>query len=148
MTEILSSPSVFSWSMLGRRSSAAFLLPRPEKGVWWPTPCRAHPVRVAGVALKLTDLVSISRNAATGRATWRHLFSSPTSMCNIVGNFLCLLHTFAHPIDKSLKTETNKSKIFHSFSSLHGQPQNVIQKRSTIFLPIQNLSARRLCLYD
>jgi len=37
MTEILSvvSPSVFSWSMLGRRSSAAFVLPRPEKSVWW-----------------------------------------------------------------------------------------------------------------
>jgi len=80
MTEILSavSPSVFTWSMLGRRSSAVFLLPRPEKGVWWPTPCRTHPVRVAAVALKLTDLVSISRNAATGRATWRHLSSSPS----------------------------------------------------------------------
>ena len=71
MTEILYavSPSVFSWIMLGRRSSAAFLLPRPEKGVWWPTPCRTHPVRVAAVALKLTGLVNISRNAATGRAT-------------------------------------------------------------------------------
>ena len=35
MTEILSavSLSVFSWSMLGRQSSAAFLLPCPEKGV-------------------------------------------------------------------------------------------------------------------
>ena len=79
MTEILSavSPSVFSWSMLGRRSLAAFLLPRPEKGVWWPAPCRIHPVRVAAVALKLTDLVSISRNAATVRATWSHLSSSP-----------------------------------------------------------------------
>jgi len=79
MTEILSgvSPSVFIWSMLDRRSSAAFLLPRPEKGVWWPNPCRTHQVRVAAVALKLTNLVSISRNAATGRVTWRHLFSPP-----------------------------------------------------------------------
>jgi len=76
MTEILPavSPSVFSWSMLGRRSSAAFLLPRLEKGVWWPTPCRTHPVRVVAVALELTDLVTISRNAATGRATRRHFF--------------------------------------------------------------------------
>jgi len=41
-------------------------------------PCRTHPVRVAVVALKLTDLVSISRNAATGRATWRHLSSKFT----------------------------------------------------------------------
>ena len=85
MTEILSavSPSVFSRSMLGRRSSAAFLLPRPEKGVWWPTPCQTHPVRVAAVALKLTDLVSISRNAATGRVTWRHLSSSPVlALCS------------------------------------------------------------------
>ena len=83
MTEILSavSPSVFSWSMLGRRSSAAFLLLRPEKGVWWPTSCRTHPVRVAAVALKLTDLVSISRNAATGRATWRHLSSCSEAEC-------------------------------------------------------------------
>jgi len=81
MTQILSavSPSVFSWSMLGRRSSAAFLLPRGEKSVWWPTPCRTHPVRVAAVALKLTDFVSISWNAATGRATWRHLSSSPVA---------------------------------------------------------------------
>ena len=73
MTEILSavSPSVFSWSMLSRRSSAAYLLPRPEKGAWWPTPCRTHPVRVAAVVLKLTDLVSISRNATTKRATWK-----------------------------------------------------------------------------
>ena len=39
MTEILFavSPSVFSCSMLGRVSSAAFLLPRPEKGVLRPT---------------------------------------------------------------------------------------------------------------
>ena len=70
------SPSVFSWSMLGHRSSAAFLLPRPEKGIRWPTPCWTHPVRVAAVALKLTDLISISGYAATGRATWRHLSSS------------------------------------------------------------------------
>jgi len=83
MTEILSavSPSVFSWTLLGRRSSAAFLLPRPENGVWWPTPCRRQAVRVAAVALKLTDLVSISRNAATGRATWRHLSFSPFRKC-------------------------------------------------------------------
>jgi len=87
MTEILSavSLSVFSWSMLGRRSSATFLLPRPEKGVWWPTPCRTHPVRVAAVALKLTDLASISRNGATGRATWRHLSSSPEALSHVDG---------------------------------------------------------------
>jgi len=83
------SPSVFSWSMLGRRSSAAFLLPRPEKGVWWPTPCRTHPV--AAVALKLTDLVSISRNAATGRATWMHLSSSSCpSKSILICNVVCL----------------------------------------------------------
>ena len=71
MTEILSRCSAgVSW-VVGL--SASFLLPRPEKGVWWPNPCRTHPVRVATVALKLTDLVSISRNAATGRATWTHL---------------------------------------------------------------------------
>ena len=64
MTEILSavSPSVFSWSMLGRGSSAAFLLPRPEKGVLWLTPYRTFPVRVAVVALMLTGLVDISSN--------------------------------------------------------------------------------------
>jgi len=74
MTEILSavSLSVFSWSLLGHRSLPAFLLQWPEKGVWWHTPCRTHPVRVSAVAVKLTDLISISRNAAT----WRHLSSS------------------------------------------------------------------------
>ena len=53
MAEILLSvsPSVFSWSMLGRGSySEAFLLPRPEKGVVWPIPRWTHPVRVAVVA--------------------------------------------------------------------------------------------------
>ena len=42
---------------------AAFLLPRPEKAVLWPTPCRSHLVRVAVVALMLTGLVEISSNA-------------------------------------------------------------------------------------
>jgi len=80
MTDILLSvsPSVFIWIMLGRGSSStAFLLPSPEKGVIWPIPRRTHPARVAVIALMVTDLVSISRNDATGRATWRHLSSSP-----------------------------------------------------------------------
>jgi len=80
VTEILLSvsPSVFSWSMLGRgSSSAAFLLLRPENDVVWPIPRWTHSARIAVVALVVTDLVSISRNAATGRATWRHLSSSP-----------------------------------------------------------------------
>ena len=79
MTEILFSvsPSVFSWSMLGRgSSSAAFLLPSREKGVMCPIPRWTQPARVAVVAVVMTDLVSISRNSATGRATWRHICSS------------------------------------------------------------------------
>ena len=68
MTEILSavSPSVFSWSMLGHGSLAAFLLPLPEKGALWPTGCQTHPVRVAAVALVLTGLVDISSECCTG----------------------------------------------------------------------------------
>jgi len=68
MTEILFavSPSVFSWSMLGRGSSAAFLLPLPEKFVLWPTPCRTHPARVAVVALVVTGLVDICSECRTG----------------------------------------------------------------------------------
>jgi len=65
MTEILSavSPSVFSWSMLGCGSSAAFLLPCPEKGALWPNPCQTLPTRVTVVALNmLTGLVDISSN--------------------------------------------------------------------------------------
>jgi len=67
MTEILSavSPSVFSWSVLGRGSSAAYLLPRPEKGVLWPTPCWTRPAREAVVALVLTGLVDISSQCRT-----------------------------------------------------------------------------------
>jgi len=82
MTEILFSvsPSVFIWSMLGcGSSSAAFLLLRPEKGVVWPIARWAHSARVPVLALVMTDLVSISGNAATGRATWRHLSSSPST---------------------------------------------------------------------
>ena len=75
------SSSLFSWNMLGRGSSlAAFLLPRPEKGLFWPSPRWTHPARVAVVALETTDLVSISTNAATRRATWRHLSSSPIAV--------------------------------------------------------------------
>ena len=80
MTEILFavSPSVFSWSVLSRElSSAAFLLPRPEKGTLWPIPRRTHPAQVEVIALAVKDVVSISRNAATGRATWRHVSSCP-----------------------------------------------------------------------
>jgi len=83
MTEILLSmcPSVFSWRLLGcGSSSAGFLLPRLEKGIVWPIPRWTHPARLAVVALMMTVLVSISRNAATGRATWRHLSSSPTDV--------------------------------------------------------------------
>jgi len=57
-------------------SSPVFLLPRPQKGFAWPIPRWTHPARVAVVALVITDLVSISKNAATWRATWRHLSSS------------------------------------------------------------------------
>ena len=76
MTEILFtvSPSVFSWSMLGRGCSAEFLLPRPEKGVFWPTPCRTHPVRVTVVAPVVTDLVDICSECRTGgprEGTWQ-----------------------------------------------------------------------------
>ena len=70
-------PSVFSWTMLGRGSSSApLLLPRPDKGVFWPSPIWTHPAGAAVVALATTDLESISGNAATWRATWRHLLSS------------------------------------------------------------------------
>ena len=64
MTEILSavSPSVFSWTMLGRGPSAVFVLPRPEKGALWPTPCRTRPARVAVVALVLTGLLILAAN--------------------------------------------------------------------------------------
>jgi len=59
-------PSVFSWSLLGRGFSAAFLLPRPEKGALWPTPRRTRPARVAVVAHVLTGLVDISSECRTG----------------------------------------------------------------------------------
>jgi len=64
MTEILFLviPSVFSWSMLGRGSSAAFLMPHPEKSALRPTPHRTHPVRVAVVALVRTCSVEIVAN--------------------------------------------------------------------------------------
>ena len=101
MTEILLSvsPSVFSWSMLGRgSSSAAFLLPGPEKGVVCPIPRWTHPARVAVVAPMVTYLVSISRNAATGRATWRHLSSWDQHCCSteasIVGKYFFVFITF------------------------------------------------------
>jgi len=51
MTVVLIAASllVSSWSMLCRgSSSAAFVLPRPEKAVLWPIPCQTHPVHVAG----------------------------------------------------------------------------------------------------
>ena len=47
------------------------------KSVFWPSPRWTHPARVAVVALEATDVVRISRKAATGRATWRHLSSFP-----------------------------------------------------------------------
>jgi len=56
------SHSLFNWSMLGRGSSAAFLLPRPGKCVFRPSPCWTHPARVAMVAFETTDLASISMN--------------------------------------------------------------------------------------
>ena len=80
MTEILSavSPSVFSWRMLGRRSSAAFVLSRPEKGVWWPTPCRTRPAWVAVIALVLASSVDISSQCRTAgpRESTCHLLLS------------------------------------------------------------------------
>ena len=86
------SPSVFSWSMLGRGSSSAFLLPRPEKGVLWPTPCRTHPARVAVVALVLTDLVDILWQMLYRRATWRQLSSSPKTARHHTINEAELIH--------------------------------------------------------
>jgi len=68
MTEIVSavSSSVFNWSMLGRGSSAAFLLPCPEKATLWPTPCRTRPAWVAVIALVLASSVDISSQCRTG----------------------------------------------------------------------------------
>ena len=118
MTETLFavSPSVFSWSMLGRgSSSAAFLLPRPEKGVVWPTPRWTHPARVAVVALMVTDLVSLSRNAATGRSTWRHLSSSPPLMHarRRAVTLLCFGDTFRRSllgvVDETAENQRNKN---------------------------------------
>jgi len=43
-------------------------------------PFHAEHIRVAVVALLVTDLVSISGNSATGMATWRHLSSSPVAV--------------------------------------------------------------------
>jgi len=74
---ITSLSAVVRWVSCRTMMKAAFLLPRPEKDVVWPIPRWTHLARVAVVALMMTDLVSISGNAATGRATWRHLsFSS------------------------------------------------------------------------
>ena len=91
MTEILSavSPSVFSWSPFGRGSSAAFLLPLPEKDVLWPTPCRTRPKRVAVVALVLTGLVNISRECRTGgpREGTCHPLWSTNAMSQIESGF-------------------------------------------------------------
>ena len=58
-------------------TSAAFLLPRPSKGVLWPIPRQTHPARVAMVTLLATGLVDICSKCRTGRFTWRHLPSSP-----------------------------------------------------------------------
>jgi len=63
-----------------------------RKGFFLPSPRQTHPARVAGVALVTTDLVSISRNVATGRATCRHVLSVPTNvfhegtLCNAIKN--------------------------------------------------------------
>jgi len=69
---------VFSWSMLGRESSEAFLLPRPEKGVSWLISRWTHSARWAVVALVVRGLVDICRKFRTGSVTWKHLSSSPT----------------------------------------------------------------------
>ena len=52
--------------MLCRGSSAAFLLPRPEKGVLWLISRWTHPARAAVVALVLTGLVDICSECRTG----------------------------------------------------------------------------------
>ena len=62
---------------LGSSSPAAALLQRLENGVFLPNSRWTHPARVAVVAFEATVLESISMNAATARATWRHLSSSP-----------------------------------------------------------------------
>jgi len=68
-----------SCSRLGvQSSSAAGTFPRLEKGVFLPSPRRKHPLQVAVVALVATGLVSIK--CRKGRATWRHLPSSPTEV--------------------------------------------------------------------
>jgi len=60
-------PSVFSWGMLGfRSSSAAVMLQRLEKGVYLPSPRLTHPARVAVVALASTCLLSISEMPQEG----------------------------------------------------------------------------------
>ena len=134
MTEILLSvsPLVFSWIMLGRGSSSvAFLLPCPEKGVVWPIPPWTHPTRVAVVVLMVTDLVSISRNAATGRpregicpppfwmitqsvqtcGRWGYFISSP--------NKLKICHTikqlYIHNIMPKHENNTLQKKFYNQF---------------------------------
>jgi len=80
MAEILFavSPSVLSWIVLVRGPpSAAFLLLHTEKFVLWLIPCRAHPARVAVVALVVSGLIDICSECRMARVTWRHLSSSP-----------------------------------------------------------------------
>jgi len=96
MTEILFavSPSVFRQSILCRlSSSAAFLLPHREKGVLWPIPNRTYLERAAVVARVVTGLVDICSECGTGRATWRHPSSSPSTVpwigCNICALNCC-----------------------------------------------------------
>jgi len=61
---------MFSWRMLGRgSSSAASLLTRIEKGIFLPSPLWTYPAWVAVVALAVTGLVSISKNAAVANLT-------------------------------------------------------------------------------
>jgi len=62
------SPSVISWSMLGRGSSsaAACLPPRLAPGVSLHSPRWTHSAPVAVVALVVTGLVDISSNVAQG----------------------------------------------------------------------------------
>jgi len=110
------SPSVFSWSMLGRGlSSAAFQLPRPEKGVAWLIPRWTHPARVAVVALLMTDLVSISGNAATGRATWRHLSPSPVGVLSkgVLVKDMATVDGYLQTWNLKLSTTKTVSAAFH-----------------------------------
>jgi len=115
MTEILFavSPSVFSWRMLGRGSSAA-----------WPTPCRTHPARVAVVALVVTGLVKICSECRTGgpREGTCHFYNKVHSLtefkifldrCYIIKKRTCFVKRWLE------KTKSQSCFIFRHYYSFN-----------------------------